>query len=247
MRPILVFLLLHLLRAVGRLLYRFELGWIGSRRPDGWRDLRVISILNHTSLYEVLLAGYADNHLLWRFAQHAVLPVAEKTLKRRIGVFFRFLVANVIEVTRQRDHTWARVLEEIDSDSIVIILPEGRMKRRNGLDSHGRPMTVRGGIADILEVLPSGKVLMIYSAGLHHIQVPGEGLPKLFKTIRVNMEVLDVVEYKQEMAARIAAGEAADLRSAVIADLTRRRDTQCPEPGQPLPRLDYRVYRKASE
>ncbi len=247
MRPILVFLLLHLLRTASRLFYRFELGWVGPRRPDRWRDLRMIAILNHTTLYEVLLAGYADSRLLWRFARHAVLPVAEKTLRRRIGVFFRFLAANVIEITRQRDHTWTAVLDGIDRDSIVIILPEGRMKRRNGLDSHGRPMTVRGGVADILEAMDGGRVLLIYSAGLHHVQVPDEGLPRLFQTIRVNMEVVDIAEYKKSIEDDVVAGEAVNFRSAVIRDLTRRRDTLCPSPDEPLPRLRYKVYRDASE
>lgn len=247
MRPFFVFLLLHLVRTVSRLFYRYELGWVGSRRPDGWRDLRMIAILNHTSLFEVLLAGYADSRLLWRFARHAVLPVAEKTLKRRIGVFFRFLAANVIEITRQRDHTWAAVLNGIDHESIVIILPEGRMKRRNGLDSHGRPMTVRGGVVDILDAMSSGRILLIYNAGLHHIQVPDEGLPRLFQTIRVNMEVVDIAEYKLAMEERVSAGEADDFRSAVIRDLTHRRDTLAPPLDEPLPRLRYKVYRQASE
>ena len=36
-------------------------------------------------------------------------------------------------------------------DVVVVLSPEGRMKRKNGLDKHGRPMTVRGGIGDILD------------------------------------------------------------------------------------------------
>jgi hypothetical protein len=38
---------------------------------------------------------------------------------------------------------------------MVLMAPEGRMKRADGLDAHGQPMTVRGGIADILEVVPA--------------------------------------------------------------------------------------------
>ena len=56
------------------------------------------------------------------------------------------------------------------------------MKRRNGLDSQGQPMTVRGGIADILEAIPSGPMLIAYSGGLHHVQAPGETLPAVFRT-----------------------------------------------------------------
>ncbi len=117
-------------------------------------DTRIVAILNHTSLYEPLIAGYASTKLLWRFARHGVLPVAEKTMKRPIGLFFRFLVRHTVTVTRQRDSTWEDVLNRIDNRALVIILPEGRMKRRTGLDSKGREMTVRAGIADILEALP---------------------------------------------------------------------------------------------
>ncbi len=236
MRSILVLALLLALRGVSRLFYRFERGWVGELRPEGWRDLRVIAILNHTSLYEVLMAGYADTPLLWRFARHAVLPVAEKTLKRRIGLFFRFLVAHVVEVTRQRDHTWAAVLNRIDHRAITIILPEGRMKRRNGLDSQGNPMTVRAGIADILEALDGGRMLLIYSAGLHHVQAPGEGLPKLFRTVRVNMEVVDIVDYKRSVDRMTAEEPELSFRRAVVRDLTDRRDANCPAPDVPLPR-----------
>ena len=78
-----------------------------------------------------------------QFARHGVLPVAEKTMKRPIGIFFRLLVRHPIVVTRQRDKTWYNLLAKADSNAITIILPEGRMKRANGLDSEGREMTVR--------------------------------------------------------------------------------------------------------
>ena len=65
---------------------------------------------------------------------------------------------------------------------MVIILPEGRMKRENGLDLHGNPMNVRGGIADILLAMKQGRMLIAYSGGLHHVQFPG-GVPRIFKTV----------------------------------------------------------------
>ena len=40
---------------------------------------------------------------------------------------------------------------------------------------------------------------MVYSGGLHHIQVPGELLPTPFKTIRVRMEMIDIAAYKKEL------------------------------------------------
>jgi hypothetical protein len=189
-------------------------------------NTRIVAILNHTSLYEPLIAGYAQYRLLWKFARHGVLPVAEKTMKRRIGLFFRLLVRHPIVVTRQRDKTWYNVLSKADSKAITIILPEGRMKRATGLDSEGREMTVRGGIADIIESLPDGRMLMVYSGGLHHIQVPGELLPTPFKTIHCRMEMIDIPSYKEELKKNYPDTK---FRSAVIADLTRRRDEYCPE------------------
>ena len=68
------------------------------------------------------------------------------------------------------------MLRQIDPDAMVLILPEGRMKRATGLDSEGKPMTVRGGIADILETIGEGRMLLAYSGGLHHVQAPGRAL-----------------------------------------------------------------------
>ena len=224
-KSLITFALLMKVRILSRLFFHLENDWITDEPDDYAKDTRVIAILNHTSLYEPIIAGYAPTNLLWKFARHGVLPVAEKTMKRRIGLFFAFLVRHPIVVTRQRDATWDKVLNSVDSDAIVIILPEGRMKRANGLDSSGREMTVRTGIADILEALPDGRMLVVYSGGLHHVQVPGERLPRLFKTIRVRMEMIDIAAYKDELAR-----DEPDLefRKAVVADLTRRRDEYCP-------------------
>jgi len=232
MRSVLVFLLLISVRATSRLFFKLREDWLPEKPADMAKDTRIVAILNHTSLFEPLIAGYASTRLLWRFARHGVLPVAEKTMKRSIGLFFRFLVRHAITITRQRDHTWSEVLNKVDDRAIVVILPEGRMKRRTGLDSKGRPMTVRGGIADILEALPSGRMLMVYSGGLHHIQAPGERLPRPFKPILCRFEMLDIPEYKATLATRYPD---ADFRSAVIADLTVRRDTLCPTELQPPP------------
>jgi len=119
------------------------------------------------------------------------------------------------------------VLARIDPDAMVVILPEGRMKRANGLDSERRPMTVRGGIADILESIGEGRMLLAYSGGLHHVQVPGERWPRLFRTIRMRLEVLDLGAYHRELLAQ--AGPEG-FKKAVIADLERRRDRNCPPP-----------------
>ena len=224
-KSVLTFLLLMKIHFLSRIFFKLENDWLTGEPENYAKGTRIIALLNHTSLYEPLIAGYAPANLLWKFARHGVLPVAEKTMKRRIGMFFSLLVRHVVVVTRRRDHTWNKVLNSIDSKAIVIILPEGRMKRATGLDSEGRKMTVRGGIADILDVLPDGRMLTVYSGGLHHIQVPGELLPTPFKTIKCRMEMIDIASYKKELAENHPE---LSFRGAVIADLTRRRDEYCP-------------------
>lgn len=228
-RAALVFCLLVTVKALSHLFYRHKAEWLTEKAPPGWRGVRVIAILNHTSLFEPLLIGYASVSLLWSFAFHGVLPVAEKTMKRNVGMFFSMLVRHVVVVTRQRDHTWEKVLNQIDPKSVVIILPEGRMKRRNGLDSHGRPMTVRGGIADILDSIDGGKMLILYSGGLHHIQAPGDPYPHLFKTLTTRFELLDIPRYREHV--RSQAGDQS-FKQAIVKDLEWRRDTFCPANGR---------------
>ncbi|RLE27080.1 MAG: hypothetical protein DRJ65_03875 [Acidobacteria bacterium] len=230
-QAILAFVLLTSIMILSRIFYRYEDEWLGDIPAKDWGKLRVLVILNHTSLFEPLLAGFGDWRLFWIFARHGVLPVAEKTMRRRMGVVFRFLVRHPIVITRQRDHTWESVLNKIDDRSLVIILPEGRMKRADGLDNTGRPMTMRGGIADILEPLDSGRMLIVYSGGFHHIQVPGQSRwPKLFKTVRGRLELLEIQDYKASVS---AASEGLNFRKALIKDLTARRDQHCPDLEDP--------------
>ncbi|HEY7216272.1 MAG TPA: hypothetical protein VIC28_16740 [Thermoanaerobaculia bacterium] len=230
MRAYFVFLLLLAVKAVSRLFYRIDMRWIGDVPPDPWRHIRVAAILNHTSLYEALFAGGAPNHFLWRIARHGVIPIAQKTSNRAlVGRFYGLLAARVISITRERDETWSEVLRQIDPDAMVIILPEGRMKRASGLDVEGKPMTVRGGIADILETIGEGRMLIAYSGGLHHVQVPGQRFPRLFKTIRMRLEMVDIAAYR---AAHLQEAGPKGFRRAVVKDLERRRDLYCPvEPG----------------
>jgi hypothetical protein len=141
-----------------------------------------------------------------------------------VGLIYKFVAANVVPITRQRDNSWYRVLNSIDPDSMVVIAPEGRMMRANGLDSQGKPMTVRGGVADILEVIPGGRMLIAYSGGLHHVQIPG-GRPKIFKTVRLRVEEVEIAEYR---AAILDQTSPDGFKKAVIADLERRRDEYCP-------------------
>ncbi|HEY4572940.1 MAG TPA: hypothetical protein VIJ26_03230 [Thermoanaerobaculia bacterium] len=226
MRSYIVFLVLLIVKALTRLFYRIDMRWIGDVPPEPWRGVRLAAILNHTSLYEALFAGGCPTHFLWRLARHGVVPVAQKTADRAVvGRFYGMVAARVVPITRERDETWSDVLRQIDPDAMVIILPEGRMKRANGLDSEGKPMTVRGGIADILETMGEGRLLIAYSGGLHHVQVPGERFPRLFRPIRMRLEVVDMAAYR---TARLEEGGVKGFRRAVVKDLERRRDLYCP-------------------
>ncbi|HUO85686.1 MAG TPA: hypothetical protein VM534_11285 [Thermoanaerobaculia bacterium] len=226
MRSVLVFLILLLLKMVSRTFYRIEMRWIGDTSRDPWREIRLVAFLHHTSLFEPVFAGGCPNHFLWRLARHGVVPAADKTINRPVvGMLFRFVAHHVVSVTRQRDHTWFEVLRRIDPDTMIVILPEGRMMRRNGLDSQGNPMTVRGGISDIIDAVGEGRMLLAYSGGLHHVQAPGELIPRVFETVRANLEIVDIAAYRRELLSRYGPD---DFKKAVRIDLEKRRDERRP-------------------
>ncbi|HEV7517189.1 MAG TPA: hypothetical protein VGR07_12880 [Thermoanaerobaculia bacterium] len=226
MRDVVVFLLLDLVKVVSNLFYRIDMRFLGEVPARPWNGIRLVAFLNHTSLFEPLYAGGCPPSFLFRLARHGVLPIARKTSDRAVvGRFFGLVAKHVISITRERDETWEAVLRRIDPDAMVVLFPEGRMKRANGLDSEGRPMTVRGGIAEILDSIGDGRMLIAYSGGLHHVQVPGQRWPRLWRTIRMNLEVVDLGAYQRE---RMAEAGREGFKRAVIADLERRRDLYCP-------------------
>ena len=229
MRYFLVYWLLRAVKTGSRLFYSYDWSWVGEVPSQPWGKYRLVAILNHTSLFEFLLAGGVPNSFLRRMSRHGIVPIAAKTIDRPlVGKFWKIIAGNVVPITRERDHTWEQVVDSIGPDSMVIILPEGRMKRANGLDQYGRPLVVRGGIADLLEAMPDGKILVAYSTGLHHIQAPGERLPRLFQKVTLRLEELDIPTYRE---ARQREAEGMDtkigFKKRVIADLTARRDRYC--------------------
>ena len=233
MRKYVVFILLFAVKVVSAILFRARLEWIRDE-PDPWSDLRVLALLNHTSLFEPVFAALAPNRLLWQIAAHGVVPVAKKTMDRpMVGAFFRFVAHHVIPITRERDETWESVLERIhDPKALIVILPEGRMMRPTGLDRHGRPMTVRGGIADLLGAVQRGRMLIGYSRGLHHVHAPGDRFPRLFRRVELRCETLDIPEYRDRLMAEAGPG---GFKKTVVDDLTRRRDEHSPRPAVEAP------------
>jgi hypothetical protein len=225
-RSVTVFTLLLVLKYLSKAFYTHDFAFLGPTPPDPWKGIRLVAFLNHTSLFEPVFLGGVPNRFLWRIAAHGVVPAADKTTGRPlVGLIFKFVAHHVIAITRQRDDTWFKVLNKIDPSSMVIIAPEGRMKRETGLDLHGNPMSVRGGIADILLAIREGRMFLAYSGGLHHVQIPGK-VPRVFKTVRMRIENLEIADYIDE---QMANGGPEQFKRNVMRDLDRRRDAYAPE------------------
>lgn len=223
MRTLVSFAILGSVKIFAALFYKLELKWLGDDE-DPWSGIRFIVFLNHTSLFEPLFVGLAPFSLVAKLSRKMVAPGADKTLRRPIvGLFYRLLSPGMVSITRKRDKTWTSFMDAIGEDSIIVIAPEGRMKRANGLDLQGNPMTVKGGVADILAELNAGKMLIAYSGGLHHVQVPGEKKFRLFKTLKMNAETLDIAEYKKSFPS-----EGVQWKRDVVEDMQRRLETNCP-------------------
>jgi hypothetical protein len=224
MKSIFAYALVLCIRAFSFLFYRLEKKWLTPYREEDWNDVRLAVLLNHTSLYEPLFGPVLPHKFMWRFLSRMAAPAADETLNRPIvGTFWKLMIPHARGISRKRDDTWAEFMRDIRPDSVVVIAPEGRMKRPGGLDKNGKPMTVRGGIADILSALDSGKMLLCYSGGLHHVQAPGQFLPRLFKTIKMNMEVVDIAEYKRQFSS-----DPKEFKVQVVADFQKRLETRCP-------------------
>jgi hypothetical protein len=226
MRRLLSFFFLLTIKSVSLVFYRFKIGW-PAEKPIDWKKAKLIVFLNHTSLFEFVFLSIVPVSFLWQLSQRLAAPGADKTLDRPIvGLIYKIMSPGMTAITRKRDESWDQFMDSITEDSIIIIAPEGRMKRRTGLDLEGNKMTVRPGVLDVLHRLNKNNMLLAYSGGLHHVQAPGEGFPKLFRTIKMNVEELDIAEYKAGFAAEEGSRE---WRKLVLADLQFRLETKVPD------------------
>lgn len=220
------------LNILTRCCYRFEVKWVQPPPPDAWQGIRVFAFLNHTSLMEPLFLGALPLGFLWDAATRTTVPGADITMNRRFaGAFYKAFAPRAMAISRKRDDSWQAFLEQIQPTDMVALAPEGRMMRANGLDKTGKPMSVRGGIADILHQMGQGRFLIGYSGGLHHVNQPGQKGFKLFKTLRINFEVLDIATYLASF------GEASpeELRTLVARDLEARLRQYKPAESSMLP------------
>jgi 1-acyl-sn-glycerol-3-phosphate acyltransferase len=225
MKSLISFVTLLFIKVLCRIFYRYEIGW-PKEDPVRWKDVHLIVFLNHTSLFEVLYLGFLPVSFLRMLSKRMVAPGADKTLNRPlVGFIFKLFSPGMTPITRKRDDSWQQFLESIYEDSIIVIAPEGRMMRRNGLDLEGNKMTVRQGVVDVLAGIRGGQLIFAYSGGLHHVQVPGEGLPKLFKTLKMDIEVVEVDAYKASFEGEIGSR---DWRKRVAEDMQQRLETKPP-------------------
>lgn len=218
------------MKTLSTVFYRCEVSWVKEGKENtkiNWGDVRLVVFINHTSLYEILYLAAFPFGFLWKCSKHVLLPGADKTMNRRLtGRFFKYLTPNTVSITRKKDDTWEAFLDQIDENTITAIFPEGRMMRPNGLDLNGQPMSIRGGISDILHKINDGQMLIAYMGGMHHVQVPGQKIPNLFKRIKIRYEVQNITEYKKQF-------DLSDLKKFkhdLMADLESRKAKHCPSP-----------------
>lgn len=225
MRRLLAFLILASIKTISWIFFRAKYTWLTPIPKDHWKKTRIMVFLNHTSLYEPLFLQVIPFHFLWHLAGHFNIPGADVTLSRPIvGRFWKLMIPNIASVSRKKDSTWVNYLKSIKGSHVVMIAPEGRMKRPNGLDKSGRPMTVRGGVADIIDTIDDGSMVLCFSGGLHHVQAPGQHYPHLFKTIKMNLSYHDIKEYKSQFH-----GETRERKLKIVRDLQLRLERDCPE------------------
>lgn len=224
MRRIFSFLILASIKILVHLFYRSQFTWNPPREEIRFDEVRLMVLLNHTSLYEPLFLSELPFGFLWRIANRIYLPIADVTLARPIvGMFYRMMLPRVFPITRKSDASWQNYLSSIEAQDLVLIAAEGRMKRPNGLDKSGKKMSIRGGVADIIDRLEGGILLLCHSGGLHHIQKPGQLLPRIFQPIRMHVTAIPIPEYKGRFS-----GNPRERKIQIVADLQGRLDHETP-------------------
>ena len=215
------FSILASIKALGPMLCPGKVHWI-TPPPKNWKNVSLILFLNHTSLIEFIFCVLLPYRYLKQIAHRLVLPVADTTLKRPFyKTLYSFLSARVIPLSRKRDYTWDYFIKSLEKDDMCIFMPEGRMKRTTGLDKEGKPMTVRGGVYDLLLAYRGREMAVVYSKGLHHVLPPGKSIPKIGQRIEASIEIVSVDQYLNQF------DSLPNPKNSLCKDLERRRDLYC--------------------
>jgi len=226
MRKIISFSILSSVKILSHFFFRGKFKWITPAPNKPWSHAKLMVFLNHTSLYEPLFIQHLSFSFLWQLVGRVNVPGADITLNRPIvGRFWKMMLPNISSVTRKKDDSWINYLNSIKPDSMILIAPEGRMKRPGGLDKFGKSMNVKGGVADILENLNDGAMILCISGGLHHIQSPGQIFPRLFKTIHMNLAYIDIKEYKEKFQSLSPR----ERKMKITQDLQVHLEKNCPK------------------
>ena len=100
---------------------------------------------------------------------------------------------------------------------MVVIAPEGRMKRATGLDANGNPMTVRGGVADVLQAISIEQDDRVQRRAAS--RAGARSHPECFQKVRLRVENVDIAGY---IAEQMAKGGVEQFKRNVIRDLEQR-------------------------
>ena len=132
MREQCIYAMLRTIKGLSRAFYQFDIDWVHT--PPA-RSVAAAAAGNlsqsHQPLRTAVRGRISPNAFIRRIAFQGLMPVADKATRRPLmGFFFRMVAKNVgVAVTRQNDHTWQQVLGTMRPDTMVVIMPEGRMMR----------------------------------------------------------------------------------------------------------------------
>ncbi|MUH72311.1 hypothetical protein [Psychrosphaera haliotis] len=78
------FTVMSTVKAISFLFYRFEIKWLSKKKFEALDDVKLIVLLNHTSLFEALFVRLAPFRFLWKIARHLLIPIADITASRPV-------------------------------------------------------------------------------------------------------------------------------------------------------------------
>ena len=98
------FLALASIKIFARTFYKVENRWLHNHEEDPWKGVKLIALLNHTSLFEPLYLGVAPWRMLWRIAGRIIAPGADVTMDRPIaGRFLKYVAPKMSAVLSKED------------------------------------------------------------------------------------------------------------------------------------------------